>query len=137
MFYFTHWTNLLYIYFLYNKNTKFYNIILLIHLHVSIISFYFTYIYPKYVYVPGLKIKCKFPFLNIIDIIFHHYPTYILLTNINYNYNYPCEFSFIFFFIYLYYLKLISNNVVKIYKLPIKLHLFSYLISLIYVKYII
>ena len=75
MIYFNIWTNLLFMYYYINQNTYFYDMILLANLHVSLVSFYNCWIYPKQFSIYYLNFIIRSPYIQIYDIMLHQIPS--------------------------------------------------------------
>ena len=65
--------------FYYKNIIQFTDSILLISTLVYVGGFYITYITPKYVFVPELKLTVKGNILKLLDFLFHQLPFYIFL----------------------------------------------------------
>ena len=134
MIYFNNWTNLLFMYYYINPKTYYYDMILATNLHMSLVSFYNCWIYPKQFSIYYLNFIIRSPYIKIYDIILHQIPSiYMLLSNRPKNvFNAINSFEYyMFYFITLHSFKINFKN---LYKINENLIFLSYLASLDIVK---
>jgi len=110
--FFTHWVIILNILLYLGFIQDFQFSIFIITCLISIFGLIITYITPKLIYIPYLKLKIKHTFLRVIDLVIHHLPLVILIYN--YDHTIPKDkgiFALIVLCMYL-----VIYNPFKIYK---------------------
>ena len=130
MIYFNNLSNLLFLYYYSNKNTYLYNIILVTNLHVSIISFFNCWIYPRQFEIYFLDIIVKGKILKIYDILFHQLPTFHMLLSKTPKFTFNAIDSLDFYILYGTILYSFDINFNKLYKINKNLIFISYILSI-------
>ena len=130
MIFFTQWSNLTLLYLLNNKNTIFYDCILHIHIHVSLVSFWFSWITPKFINIPIVNFIMDEPLINIVDIISHHIPTIIVWNIKRPQFTISKNYSCILYFLYVLFIKKLGYNYPDLYGIDKFLFYFYFIIAL-------
>ena len=130
MIYFNNLSNLLFLYYYSNKNTYLYNMILVTNLHVSIISFFNCWIYPRQFEIYFLDIIVKGKILKIYDILFHQLPTFHMLLSKTPKFTLNAIDSLDFYILYGTILYSFDINFNKLYKINKNLIFISYILSI-------
>lgn len=130
MIYFNNLSNLLFLYYYSNKDTYLYNMILVVNLHVSIISFFNCWIYPRQFELYFLDIIVKGKILKIYDILFHQLPTFHMLLSKTPKFTFNTIDSLDFYILYGTILYSFDINFNKLYKINKNLIFISYILSI-------
>ena len=129
MIFFTQWSNLSFIYLFLYRETIFFDCILLIHVHVSLVAFWFSWITPKKLLIPYVNVYMEEPVIQIVDILSHQIPTVIA-----WNYRRPKiviskDYAVILYFIYVLFISLLGHSYVDLYNIDHYLFYLFYLIA--------